>query len=144
MNSLLFSIPRLSYTHHFPLTTSLYTLGHCAMSKLYRREKDSKTCTLYIVVMAIQPKSTKVILQGTLNTASTSCRSSALSFLGRYWFTQRILETRIGQMKIVCCGLKTVPTEQCAGMHAQFVRLVSIDQISVTTTDFSLNRTLSR
>lgn len=73
-----------------------------------------------------------------------SCQSSALSFLGRYWFTQRILETRIGQMKIVCCGLKTVPTEQCAGMHAQFVRLVSIDQISVTTTDFSLNRTLSR
>lgn len=89
-------------------------------------------------------KSTKVILQGTLNTASTSCRSSALSFLGRYWFTQSILETRIGQMKIVCCVLKTVPTEQCAGMHAQFERLVSIDQISVTTTDFSLNRTLSR
>lgn len=47
-------------------------------------------------------------------------------------------------MQILCCGLKTEPTEQCVGMHTQFVRLVSIEQISVTTTDFSLNRTLSR
>lgn len=47
-------------------------------------------------------------------------------------------------MQILYCDLKTEPTEQCVGMHTQFVRLVSIEQISVTTTDFSLNRTLSR
>lgn len=126
---------------HWPLHYTLLATVQCPSFTEEKRTLKHAHCTLQSWLFSKVHGSHS---PGNTEYCKHSCQSSALFFLGRDWFTQRILETRTGQMKIVCCGLKTVPTEECAGMHAQFVRLVSIEQISVTTTDFSLNRTLSR